>query len=318
MVKGLVSTIIPVYNRHVLLRRAVESVLQQTYRPIEIIIIDDGSNDGTEKVVDEIHREHPDKIYVIHQENAGPGVARENGRKAAKGEFIQYLDSDDILLPQKFELQVGGLIANPDCGISYGKLRHHQLPPDVPWKQTGEKIEFMFPAFLKQRCWSTPAPLYKREVTDAAGTWTNLRQEEDWEYDCRIAAYGIRLHHCDQFIAEIGTDGKMSLCSKWVVAPDYMKDRVKAHELILQHAYKAGITEDIIEMQHFSRELFLLARQCGAAGLVNESRELFYLAKLASGSNRGSGRDFRLYAFLSSIFGWKRAGMIACFIDRFR
>src|SRR5882672_5633140 len=121
---GLVSTIIPVHNRASLLEEAVASVLAQTYPNTEVIIVDDGSTDGTSMVADELAREHPEKIGVIHQTNTGPGLAREAGRIRARGQFIQYLDSDDLLLPRKFELQVAGLKARPECAVSYGKTQY--------------------------------------------------------------------------------------------------------------------------------------------------------------------------------------------------
>ena len=108
LVEGLVSTIIPVHNRPALLRESVASVLSQTYRPIEIIIVDDGSTDETGCEAEALAERHSE-VRTIHRENGGPGVARETGRLAARGEFIQYLDSDDLLLPTKFELQVAGL-----------------------------------------------------------------------------------------------------------------------------------------------------------------------------------------------------------------
>jgi len=318
MIPGLVTTIIPVYNRAALLHKAVQSVFDQTYRPIEIIIVDDGSTDDTRNAADELADRNPVVVKVLHEENGGPGRAREAGRKSAAGEFIQYLDSDDILLPCKFELQVAGLREHPECGISYGKLRHYQLPDDVPWKQTGERLDHMFPAFLRQRCWSTPAPLYRRTVSDDAGPWTSLRQEEDWEYDCRIAAKGVHLHYCDQFIAAIGSGGKMSLSSRWAVDTAYLKDRVKAHQLIYSHARKAGIAEDCPEMIYFSRELFFLSRRCGAAGLSRESQELFGLSKEASGAQRSKGLDYRIYQLLASIISWTLMGKVAGYVERLR
>jgi glycosyltransferase involved in cell wall biosynthesis len=123
MEKGVVSTIIPVHNRPQLLREAVESVLAQTYRAIEVIIVDDGSTDETGEVADTFAQQHADMVRAIHQENGGPGLAREAGRIVARGEFVQYLDSDDVLLPRKFELQVGALMALTECVVSYGKTR---------------------------------------------------------------------------------------------------------------------------------------------------------------------------------------------------
>src|SRR5262249_38400237 len=195
LVEGLVSTIIPVHNRPALLQEAVSSVLAQSYRPIEIIIVDDGSNDETGSQADALAGAHPE-VRAIHRKNGGPGAARETGRLAARGEFIQYLDSDDLLLPIKFKLQVAGLRQRRDCSVSYGKARCYiigERPIDVPWKRTGERISTMFPSFLQSRWWGTSAPLYRREVTDLAGPWTELRNEEDWEYDCRIARNGGQL-----------------------------------------------------------------------------------------------------------------------------
>ena len=156
IVPGLVSTIIPVQNRATLLREAVASVLAQTYRPIEIIIVDDGSTDDTAAAADALAVAHPNEIRVIHQGNTGPGLAREAGRQVAQGEFIQYLDSDDVLLPEKFALQVSGLRQCTDCGAAYGKTAFATCgssDAQKPWKRTGELIEYMFPAFLKSRWW---------------------------------------------------------------------------------------------------------------------------------------------------------------------
>src|SRR6476620_5294431 len=155
LVDGLVSTIIPVHNRPLLLREAVASVLAQSYRPVEIIIVDDGSTDETGREAEKLAGAHSE-VRVIHRENGGAGAARETGRLAARGEFIQYLDSDDLLLPTKFELQIDGLRRFGDCAVSYGKTRFYtygDCPTDVAWKRTGERISTMFPSFLESRWW---------------------------------------------------------------------------------------------------------------------------------------------------------------------
>lgn len=318
---NLVSTVVPVHNRAGMLREAVASVLAQTHRQIEIIIVDDGSTDDTARVADELAEAHPLEICVIHQSNTGPGFAREAGRQAAHGEFIQYLDSDDLLLPEKFQQQVAGLRAHPECGVSYGKTRYRHLDGRVEaiaWKGSGAKVETMFPAFLMSRWWDTPTPLYRASVCEEAGPWTDLKLEEDWEYDCRVASLGVRLHYCDEFIVEVRDHNEGRLCKGEAFDPARMRERARSHSLILLHAIKAGIDRDSREMQHFARELFLLSRQCGAAGLAEESKELFELARCASGDARGRGWDFKLYGFLASIAGWSRAGKMACYSDTIR
>src|SRR5262245_52008268 len=121
LVEGLVSTIIPVHNRPLLLQQAVASVLAQTYRPIEIVIVDDGSTDDTAQLITALAAGYPSIVRHLRIPNGGPGAAREAGRLMANGEFIQYLDSDDLLLPRKFEMQIGGLRENPKCDVAYGQ-----------------------------------------------------------------------------------------------------------------------------------------------------------------------------------------------------
>lgn len=307
MQPGLVTTIIPVFNRPAMLREAVGSVLAQTYAPVEIVVVDDAS---AEPVAFDDSR-----VRVLrHETNRGVGMARETGRLAARGEFIQYLDSDDLLLPRKFELQVAGLRAHPQCAASYGWTR--VAPSPDPVKRTGEKIGTLFPSMLQSRWWHTPTPLWRRDVIDAAGPWLELSTEEDWEYDARIAATGARLHYVAEWVCEVRFHDEARL-SRRGRTPEVLRDRAVAHARILEHAKRAGIDERAPEMRHFARELFLLARQCGAAGLPRESKRLFELAREASGSG-ASRLQFRAYRAVATLLGWSNAGRLAALTDRLR
>lgn len=317
---GLVSTIIPVYNRPLLLRDAVESVLGQTYPSIEILIVDDGSTDDTPAVINKLVAENSDIIRSVRIPNSGPGGAREAGRQLARGEFIQYLDSDDLLLPRKFEWQVNGLNMNPDCGVSYGVTRHYEIgtiPNDTPWKWTGRKIDRMFPSFLESRWWATATPLFRRSVVDLAGPWLTLKNEEDWEYDCRVASQGIKLHQCEAAVVDVRIHSGLRLSQNARSVIDKFKDRARAHEAILGHAWKAGVPVDSNEMRHFSRELFLLCRQCGDVGLPDEAATLFRLSK-ETDRNRGNGLQFRLYELGAGIVGWSQMGRLSAVLDGMR
>lgn len=320
IVPGLVTTIVPVHDRPSMLVAAVESVIAQSYRPIEILIVDDGSTDATAAEADRLAADHARTVRVFHIANGGPGVARETGRRNARGEFLQYLDSDDVLLPGKFERQVDALNADPECGVSYGMTRYvdgYGRGADHAWRRTGERIERMFPSFLAGRWWGTSTPLYRRSVTDAAGPWTALWNEEDWEYDCRVAALGRRLAFVPHFVSEQRGHGADRLSREGSRDPAKLRDRAAAHALILGHAQRAGIGPRQAEMRRFARELFLLARQCGAAGLEHEARRLHALARRAS--RGGDARlDLTLYGLLAGVFGWSRMGRLACAGDRLR
>jgi glycosyltransferase involved in cell wall biosynthesis len=318
---GLVSTILPVHDRPGLLVEAVESVLAQSYRPLEVVIVDDDSTDETVDVADRLAAEHGDTVIALHVPRGGPGLAREAGRLRARGEFLQHLDSDDVLLPEKFARQVAALQADPGAGVCYGMTRYVDESGsggDRPWRRTGERIERMFPSFLVERWWGTSTPLYRRSVTDMAGPWTSLWNEEDWEYDCRVAALGPRLCYVPHFVSEQRGHGGARLSRDGSRDPVKLRDRAAAHALILRHARRAGITPDLEEMRHFARELFLLSRQCGAAGLPAEARHLHALAREASDPVAGRRLDLWTYGAIAGLVGWGRLGRLACALDRAR
>jgi len=116
----MVSVVIPAYNAGAFVSRTIDSVLAQTYRDFELIVVDDGSTDNTSDVV----RSYGASVRYIYQENAGDGTARNTGISAAKGEWIAFLDHDDEWLPRKLELQMDILKRNSQlrwCGANYYK-----------------------------------------------------------------------------------------------------------------------------------------------------------------------------------------------------
>lgn len=318
--RSLVSIIVPVYNRPVMIEEAVRSALAQTYRPIEILIVDDESNDGkTPAVLAALAAEHPE-VRVLRRPNGGPGLARETGRQAARGEYIQYLDSDDLLLPGKLEWQVAALEADPECGVAYGMTRFIDVAGherECTWKDPNQVQERIFPSFLVARWWETATPIYRRSITDAAGPWTDMRLEEDWEYDARVGALGVKLAFIPEFVVEHRDHPEDRLSRGHELDPARLRDRARAHELIYRHARRAGVGDEAPEMERFARELFLLARQSGAAGLAAESENLFHLAREASGEQRNR-TQFRIYEATARILGWSLTGKLSVLSDRMR
>jgi glycosyltransferase involved in cell wall biosynthesis len=114
-----VSVVVPVFNRGQYIREAIDSVLAQTFRDLEIIAVDDGSTDGSRAVLDSFGEairviEHPNRA------NRGQSASINLGLHAARGEFIAILDSDDVWLPEKLAIQLGYLDAHPETGLVYG------------------------------------------------------------------------------------------------------------------------------------------------------------------------------------------------------
>ena len=316
----LVSIVIPVHNRPDLAVQAIESALAQTHRPIEILVVDDGSTDGTTPgVLARLAERHPE-VRVLTRPNGGPGLARETGRQAADGEFVQYLDSDDLLLPRKLEMQVAALERDASAGVAYGRTHYVDASGSeiaCTWKEASQVRETIFPSFLLARWWETVAPLYRRSVTDAAGPWTALRLEEDWEYDARVGSLGVRLTYVDEFLAVHRDHPERRLSRGAQLDPVRLRDRARAHALIYTHARRVGITSEAPEMGRFARELFHLCRLCGAADLPQQSQELFELAREASAPGAGA-LQFRAYRAFTRILGWTLAGRLVCLADRLR
>ena len=320
--QGLVSTIIPVYNRPSLVVEAVMSVLAQTYRPIEVIVVDDGSTDDTLSVLQSLEKTHAELI-VLTQDNAGPGVAREQGRQKAQGEFIQYLDSDDLLFKDKFQLQVAALHADAEAAAAYGKTEATLFDEPllgVAMRQTGVKTQSMFPDFLRSRWWGTSTPLYRAAVLDKVGPWLSLINEEDWEYDCRIASCGGKLAYVDEFVSHARHhDSNDHLSNGGTTDPAKLKHRCLAQQKIYQHAQAYTLLDTtgdqitVDDWAYYSKSVFLLARQCAAAKLPKQASEMF---KLSVEANGGATIQHRFFRGLVIFVGWYNASRIVNWLGK--
>lgn len=112
----LVSVIVPTYNCERFANEAISSILTQDYPNIEVIVVDDGSTDGT---IDGLPHKNP-RVKVMQQKNAGPAAARNRGAAVARGEFLAFLDCDDVWLPGKLTAQVQFLLHNPEVCLVHG------------------------------------------------------------------------------------------------------------------------------------------------------------------------------------------------------
>lgn len=123
----LVSVIIPVFNREKYLAAALDSVFAQTYRPIEVIVVDDGSIDNSAAIAQAYS-----EVQYFYQSNQGVSVARNTGIAAAKGEFIAFLDSDDRWYPNKLSIQINEMLTHPDLGITATQFLNYLEPETEP------------------------------------------------------------------------------------------------------------------------------------------------------------------------------------------
>jgi len=184
--KPLVSVIIPTYNRDFILEMAIKSVLNQTYRPVELIVVDDGSKDKTPLLV----KKYPLK-YVRLPKNFGVSFARNRGILHSKGELIAFLDSDDEFLPKKIEKQVNFFLTHPECRILQTEEIWYKREKRLNPKKYHAKAEgFFLDRAVKLCVVSMSTVMIKREVFRELGLFDEeFPVCEDYEYWLRVAIH---------------------------------------------------------------------------------------------------------------------------------
>ncbi len=197
----LVSVIIPTYNRTTLLEEAVKSVQKQTYRPIECIVVDDGSSNNTDEIIANLQAQMNDGSFTliyIKQKNAGAPAARNNGARNSKGEYIQFFDSDDLLYPDKFEKQVAFLKSNPQFDGVFGDWEQGTLEHK---KQVEiSKHEDIILQFYCERVVHTLSLLFKRSIIQKIGPWDEaLRRNQEVDFHLRGVLAGGNFEHIPMF-----------------------------------------------------------------------------------------------------------------------
>lgn len=190
--KPLVSVVIPTYNRINTLPVSIDSVLGQTYRNLEVVVVDDGSDDGTEEYVRGLADSRVK--YIRNAGNRGPSVARNLGVRHARGEYVAFQDSDDEWLPEKLEKQMQLFLdLDRDIGMVYceyiryyGKTARGVTPPkDIPYNCKQGQI---FKILLLQPLMGMPTIVVKRQAfMDAGGFNELLNTYEDYEFTVRLS-----------------------------------------------------------------------------------------------------------------------------------
>ncbi|MEZ0154848.1 MAG: glycosyltransferase family 2 protein [Candidatus Reddybacter sp.] len=198
-----ISAVVPTYNNAEYIADAINSILSQAHPVDEIIIVDDGSTDNTEAIVDAITKRSTNKIIYIKQDNQGPSSARNQGIEAASGDWLAFLDADDLWTPAKIALQLEALVSEPQLKLiaadmseinRQGKLivesvlAKHQLLEKLQ-ALAGKPVPNALNALLTKNFIPTGTALVNRAIVIAAGGFnTHIRFGEDLELWAKIAA----------------------------------------------------------------------------------------------------------------------------------
>lgn len=185
-VRPLVSIVTPVYNQERFVEDTIKSVLSQTYSPIEYIVINDGSTDGSLSVIEQ----YRDKVKIVDQINRGQAATLNRGWSESSGQFIGYLSSDDLLDPRCIERLVSILTANDEVVCAYPDC--NLISPESAILKRGVCRPFVIDELvIEQECYIGPGALWRAAAHDQIGGWApQLRLAPDREYWMRLSKLG--------------------------------------------------------------------------------------------------------------------------------
>ena len=187
MPESLVSVVIPVYNGERFLGEAIDSIRAQSYRPLEIIVVDDGSTDGTARVA----KSYSPVVYV-YQANSGQAAARNHGVELASGEFLAFLDADDVWMPDKLSRQMAAIASDPNLDSVFGNAEQF-LEPGTSG--------VLPPAFHVLPAQLPSAMLIRREKFQQVGGYLpgwKVAEAVDWY--ARALEFGLKMSTLDRVV----------------------------------------------------------------------------------------------------------------------
>jgi glycosyltransferase involved in cell wall biosynthesis len=195
---ALVSVIIPVYNREDFVGSTLDNLLANKYRPLELVLVNDGSKDESLSVLKEFKEKHEDEnliIKVLDQPNQGAPVARNLGYTHAQGTFIQFLDSDDLIDPEKFILQIDSMIKE---GADFGLCDFEMIYVD-----SGKHVYHSNAGRLKKvlkthGSFGCGSPLLTRKLADKIDWNINLKRNQDVDYFLKAALMSSKIAYLNK------------------------------------------------------------------------------------------------------------------------
>ena len=204
---SLVSIIVPCYNYGWVLSETLESLQSQLHQNWECFIVDDGSEDATREVAQAYVARDP-RFQYFYQKNQGVAAARNLALRQIKGEFVQFLDGDDLLAPAKLAIQTAFLAEHPEVDIVYGDVRYfaHGSPQEfmrsfeltdetwaVPMRGKGQAV---LERFIERNQLVINAPLLRTSLLNRVGLFSSeLRSMEDWDFWVRCALAGAYFYY---------------------------------------------------------------------------------------------------------------------------
>jgi glycosyltransferase involved in cell wall biosynthesis len=313
--KVLVSILIPCYNAEAWLAQTLESALTQTWSPTEIIVVDDGSKDNSLAIAKAFE---PRGVKVITQPNQGASTARNRAFQESQGHFIQYLDADDLLAPDKIERQVQRLAgSNSNCVAAGEWARFYTTPsealfiPQPLWVDMAP-VEWLICAanggwMMHPAAWLVPRP-----IAEKAGFWNeSLSLDDDGEYFCRVvlASEGVKFCQGAKTYYRSGLPSSLS-GSKSTAAYQSAFESIELSTQALLSRENSPRTRHACatKLQRFIYEVY---------PDVPELRKNAEMKVQQLGGSKSKPNGGPMFQLLSQIVGWQQAKRIQQLIYRY-
>ena len=268
---GLVSVIVPTYNRADLIIHTLQSILAQTYRPIEILVVDDGSIDNTRQIVEQFAAGSDPELQVryFYQGNKGVSAARNKGLAECLGEFIQFLDSDDLLDQNKFSIQITELKKHPEMDFIYSSSARFLSDPKNGLKPyTGFKCDDFLVVCIGRHPlpWCTDSGIYRRRVVSKIGPWDEeLYCFEDWEYHFRLCLSTAKIGFLPGIMSFVRSDPHLQITNTEFTGR-WLASAVLAINKISAQLKSRGLMWDDRIANALARAFFQIGRRAALLG----------------------------------------------------
>lgn len=305
--KPLVSILIPAYNAEEWIAETIRSAMAQTWPRKEIIVVDDGSRDRTEEVA---RRFASKEVAVISKENQGAAATRNHAFELSQGDYIQWLDADDLLAPDKIERQLAALrdtdgtrtlLSGAWAYFSY-RTSCARFVPSALWRDL-PPVEWLGRKMSGNTHMQTATWLTSRELAEAAGPWdTRLLSDDDGEYFCRVllASEGTRFVREAKVFYRMTRSNRLSHIGASDKKKDAMLLSMKLHVRRLRS----------LEETERTRKACLAYLQTWFEYFYPERPDLVAELRAMAAELQGRLETPRLrwkYAWMRPIFGWKAA-----------
>jgi glycosyltransferase involved in cell wall biosynthesis len=305
-VKPLVSILIPAYNAEKTIACTIRSAIAQTWQRKEIIVVDDGSSDRTP----ELARRFASKVTVVSTANHGAAAARNHAFRLSYGDYIQWLDADDILAPNKVERQYAALRENDSRRVLLSsawaffdyRIDRARFVPTSLWHDL-VPVEWLLRKMGENLHMQTATWLTSRELAEAAGPWdTRLQSDDDGEYFCRVllASEGTRFAPEARVFYRISPSDRLSHIGTSNKKKEAMLTSMKLHVQYLRS----------LEESERVRQACLTYLQNWYHHFYPERPDLVAELQIQAARLQGHLEEPRLrwkYAWMKPVFGWKAA-----------